>query len=63
MAGYEARGSADGIPVVSGARVAEFNLGSLPVRIEFPYVVGPLTSLWVLFFAVLNAIALTKKGS
>jgi len=37
MARYEAPGSAEGMPVVSGARIAEFNLGSIPVRIEFPF--------------------------
>ncbi len=37
VARYEAPGSADGMPVVSGARVAEFNIGSVPVRIEFPF--------------------------
>jgi hypothetical protein len=36
VAKYEAPGSPDGMTVVSGARVAEFNLGSVPVRIEFP---------------------------
>jgi len=37
MARYEAPGSADGMPVVSGARIAEFKLGSIPVRVEFPF--------------------------
>lgn len=37
MARYEASESADGMPVISGARVAEFRLGPIPVRIEFPF--------------------------
>jgi stage IV sporulation protein FB len=37
VARYEAPDSSDGMPIVSGARVAEINLGSIPVRIEFPF--------------------------
>jgi len=50
------------IGAVRVVRVISIGVG-LGVAVWAYYVVGPLTSLWVLFFAVLNAVAFTKKGT
>lgn len=52
----------NGIDAVRVVRVISVGV-ALGVALWAYHAVGPLTSLWMLFFAVLNAVALTKKGS
>lgn len=52
----------NGIDAVRVARLISVGV-ALGVAVWAYHEISPLTSLWVLFFGVLNAVALTKSGS